>query len=256
MKVQVRFRVWVFIESFSLRMSRHLGSLHQSLPQTKRSQWSLTIEQRTSLMWSCTAPDSPCLQAVYWKCSGKRIGIQCLRLLPAANFLRPGIWQPVSWMKLWRCDWREWLNTFAFSVELASLGSDLFMLISPHCHTCFWRNLVAFACRFCLFGQCSMLPQICNEILPAPTANHFSPMPAQYLMKATHKLVPCQVETLHWSLLSFFTFCSKSWPLGKDFFFLPTLVFSGPVSIFWMELWKPKYKYERHIEWHWMTCNT
>lgn len=46
-----------------------------------------------------------------------------------------------SWMKLWRCDWREWLNTFAFSVELASLGSDLFMLISPHCHTCFWRTL-------------------------------------------------------------------------------------------------------------------
>lgn len=100
MKVQVRFRVWVFIESFSLRMSRHLGSLHQSLPQTKRSQWSLTIEQRTSLMWSCTAPDSPCLQAVYWKCSGKRIGIQCLRLLPAANFLRPGIWQPVPG---WNC---------------------------------------------------------------------------------------------------------------------------------------------------------
>ena len=27
--------------------------------------------------------------------------------------------------------------------------------------------------------------EICNEILPAPTANHFSPMPAQYLSQAT-----------------------------------------------------------------------
>lgn len=31
--------------------------------------------------------------------------------------------------------------------------------------------------------------EICNEILPAPTANHFSPMPAQYLMKAAQRIV-------------------------------------------------------------------
>mmetsp|Transcript_135370 Transcript_135370/g.191548 ORF Transcript_135370/g.191548 Transcript_135370/m.191548 type:complete len:400 (+) Transcript_135370:39-1238(+) len=31
--------------------------------------------------------------------------------------------------------------------------------------------------------------EICNEILPAPTANHFSPMPAQYLSQAAQRIV-------------------------------------------------------------------
>lgn len=36
MKVQVRFRVWVFIESFSLRMSRHLGQF-ASVPAANKT---------------------------------------------------------------------------------------------------------------------------------------------------------------------------------------------------------------------------
>ncbi|CAE7665351.1 unnamed protein product [Symbiodinium microadriaticum] len=36
----------------------------------------------------------------------------------------------------------------------------------------------------------ALLPcEICNEILPAPTANHFSPMPAQYLSQAAQRIV-------------------------------------------------------------------
>ena len=38
--------------------------------------------------------------------------------------------------------------------------------------------------KLCLLAVLLRRSQICNEILPAPTANHFSPMPAQYLMKA------------------------------------------------------------------------